>query len=124
MSEDGQYWWDGEQWQAVGSDGSSSAANAGAASADPEAGGADVGQLSEDGQYRWDGTQWQPAGDGGAANDGDGANNGDGVPLPAEVHDVLANFRDRFPELANLAHVNDHDQYMTEIVGVSVPTED
>ena len=84
-SEDGQWWWDGTQWQPVTQDagagsGASSAATAeagatqgagagtgGASTTDASAaqGAAvptsEVGQLSEDGQWRWDGTQWQPA---------------------------------------------------------------
>jgi hypothetical protein len=42
LSEDGNYWWDGAQWQPV----SSSTGEA--------------GQISPDGNYRWDGTAWQP----------------------------------------------------------------
>jgi hypothetical protein len=131
MSEDGQYWWDenNQQWQPVqggggndpvGPAGASSSTGAGAGSA-AGGGGGEVGQLSEDGQYRWDGQQWQPAqgdGAGGGGNDGT-------VELPGQVIDMLANFRNHFPEVSNLATVNDHDQYMTHIVGISqVPTED
>jgi hypothetical protein len=60
-SDDGQWWWDGAQWQPVTQD-------AGAATgAQPAQGAATqtstdaIGQLSDDGQWRWDGTQWQPA---------------------------------------------------------------
>jgi hypothetical protein len=123
MSEDGQFWWDGSQWQAVAGDGGGSAGGASSsapADAGSGGGGAEVGQMSEDGQYRWDGSQWQPAGDGGGS-----AGAGGEVQLPAEVHDVLANFRDHFPELASLATSNDHDHYMTQVVGISAaPTDD
>ena len=74
-SEDGQWWWDGTQWQPVAQDagaaegaaaaagagagtGAGSAADAGATGQTPSEA---VGQLSDDGQWRWDGTQWQPA---------------------------------------------------------------
>jgi hypothetical protein len=67
-SDDGQWWWDGAQWQPV-----DQAAGA-ATDAQPAPGAAapssteGVGELSEDGQWRWDGTQWQPVSqDAGAA---------------------------------------------------------
>jgi hypothetical protein len=81
-SEDGQWWWDGTQWQPVAQNAGAGAGAGAAAPASAEAGAgaaeagagtaADasatgqtsseaVGQLSEDGQWRWDGTQWQPA---------------------------------------------------------------
>jgi hypothetical protein len=46
-SEDGQWWWDGANWQAVD---------------EPQASTTAVGQLSEDGQWQWDGAEWQAAG--------------------------------------------------------------
>ena len=58
-SEDGQWWWDGAQWQPV----SGAATGGTAAAAETAAAGATssgVGALSEDGQWRWDGAQWQP----------------------------------------------------------------
>jgi hypothetical protein len=61
-SEDGQWWWDGAQWQAVTAQ-QAAAAPAAAQAQAPTATAAPsetVGQLSEDGQWRWDGTQWQP----------------------------------------------------------------
>jgi hypothetical protein len=62
-SEDGKYWWDGNDWQPVPED---------------EAGGStEVGQLSEDGQWQWDGSQWQPA-DGAGGGDGSGSGDGGG----------------------------------------------
>jgi hypothetical protein len=63
-SEDGQWWWDGSQWQPVGAQAGGAAT---ATEAQPGQGAATaasseaVGQLSEDGQWQWDGTQWQPA---------------------------------------------------------------
>jgi hypothetical protein len=47
LSEDGNYWWDGSDWQPVTQDSTQEAT--------PE-----EGQLSEDGYYRWDGSDWQP----------------------------------------------------------------
>jgi hypothetical protein len=67
-SEDGQWWWDGSQWQPVTGHPADAAQQAqGTAAAQPaQATGAaapseTVGHLSDDGQWRWDGTQWQPA---------------------------------------------------------------
>jgi hypothetical protein len=48
LSEDGQYWWDGNEWQPN---------TAGSTSANQQT---QNGQLSEDGFYRWDGSEWQP----------------------------------------------------------------
>lgn len=45
LSEDGNYWWDGSDWQLVEQKG---------------AGGTEVGTRSEDGNYWWDGSDWQP----------------------------------------------------------------
>jgi hypothetical protein len=56
LSADGQWQWDGTDWQpapsATGSDTSTEYA----------AYNVSEGQLSDDGQWRWDGTSWQPAG--------------------------------------------------------------
>jgi hypothetical protein len=79
LSDDGQWWWDGTQWQPVPAGGetatqggtgdpasgaaSTAAAPASTAASDPGTGSGTTeatGQLSEDGQWRWDGTQWQP----------------------------------------------------------------
>jgi hypothetical protein len=69
-SDDGQWWWDGAQWQPVGDQGDAGgagAASAGAASAAAQPADATQaatptsGQLSDDGQWQWDGSQWQPA---------------------------------------------------------------
>jgi hypothetical protein len=66
-SEDGQWWWDGTQWQAVGAAQGAGAGAAASAPSDPaQASAAPAtsnaeGQLSEDGQWQWDGTAWQPA---------------------------------------------------------------
>ncbi len=74
-SDDGQWWWDGSQWQPVASQTAGGATTATAeqqataqatgtaeqqGTATGAASGA-VGQLSEDGQWQWDGSQWQPA---------------------------------------------------------------
>lgn len=56
LSEDGQWWWDGTDWQPV--DGQQPADTAAAAdTAQPET------QLSPDGQWQWDGSQWLPVGE-------------------------------------------------------------
>lgn len=60
LSDDGKYWWDGTDWQAV---------------PEGDTQQAEVGALSDDGKWQWDGTQWQPA-DGGT---GDGASAGGGL---------------------------------------------
>ena len=63
LSEDGNWWWDGTDWQAV--EGADTAA-------DTEAGQANVQvafQLSPDGQWQWDGGQWLPV-DGNAGQTG------------------------------------------------------
>jgi hypothetical protein len=60
LSEDGQFRWDGYNWQPVGGDGPSGAGDQGYA-----------GQLSEDGQYRWDGSDWQPVSGAGGSGQGD-----------------------------------------------------
>jgi hypothetical protein len=85
-SEDGQWWWDGAQWQPVaGAAGpaaaaapsgttqdaapAAAAAAASGATQDPAPAAAAAvagGQLSEDGQWQWDGSAWQPAAQGGA----------------------------------------------------------
>ena len=72
LSDDGQWWWDGTQWQPVPDPNAAAAATSAAASSATETPTTDpagatvptssqgIGQLSEDGQWRWDGTQWQP----------------------------------------------------------------
>jgi hypothetical protein len=57
LSEDGQWRWNGNDW--VAADGGGAAGSG--------SGSAGVGQLSEDGQWRWDGIQWQAAGGDGQA---------------------------------------------------------
>lgn len=70
-SEDGQWWWDGAQWQPVAGAAAPAAAAAAPQDAAPAAAAAAApvpsGQLSEDGQWQWDGSAWQPAAQGGAA---------------------------------------------------------
>jgi hypothetical protein len=66
-SDDGQWWWDGTQWQPVpdgagAGTGAATPADAHAAQGTSTPTSSEVvGQLSDDGQWRWDGTQWQPA---------------------------------------------------------------
>jgi len=62
LSEDGNYWWDGSQWQPV----------ADSSTASSSSGGTEVGTLSEDGNYRWDGSQWQPVADSSTASSSSG----------------------------------------------------
>jgi peptidoglycan hydrolase-like protein with peptidoglycan-binding domain len=57
LSEDGQWQWDGTDWQPANTGGSYPAAGEDAQSAGY------AGQLSEDGQWRWDGSAWRPATD-------------------------------------------------------------
>ena len=81
-SDDGQWWWDGAQWQPVGDQGDAGAAGAASAASQPaDAGQAATpasGQLSDDGQWQWDGSQWQPlqAGDQNAPATGDTTGSG------------------------------------------------
>jgi hypothetical protein len=51
-SEDGQYWWDGTDWQPVDTGDAGSGSDASSESGERV--------YSEDGQYWWDGTDWQP----------------------------------------------------------------
>ncbi len=64
-SEDGQWWWDGSQWQPVEQGaGAGAAAQVGAQAgqgAGTQPASTAVGQLSDDGQWQWDGSAWQPA---------------------------------------------------------------
>lgn len=76
LSEDGMWWWDGAEWQAV----------------EEQTATSDVGssqgefQLSPDGQYQWDGTQWLPVGGTtamvGFAVDGQAEGAAGGLPQP------------------------------------------
>jgi hypothetical protein len=57
LSEDGQWQWDGSEWQpAQGAASTYSSYAQGHGGADSYA-----GQLSPDGQWQWDGTDWKPA---------------------------------------------------------------
>lgn len=115
LSDDGQWWWDGAEWQPV---------EAGPqASYDP--GTTETGQLSDDGQWRWDGTQWQPAD--GSGNSGGSGEDGDAVALPDDLCDEMANFGEYYPEVMALAEANDMEDWLINVVGISqedVPTED
>jgi hypothetical protein len=109
LSEDGQWWWDGAEWQPVESGPQ--------ASYDPNT--TEVGQLSDDGQWRWDGSQWQPAGEQGG--------DGEAVQLPADLREEMANFGEYYPEIMALAEANDMEDWLINVVGISqedVPTED
>jgi len=61
LSEDGQWRWDGAEWQPAHSGDAGYAGHSDSY----------VGQLSADGQWRWDGTDWQPAHDSGHAQAAD-----------------------------------------------------
>ncbi len=71
LSEDGKYWWDGADWQAV---------------PEGEAQTAEVGQVSEDGRWTWDGSAWQPAGEqGGGLHEALATN---GIAISADAADA------------------------------------
>jgi hypothetical protein len=55
LSDDGNYYWDGSNWQLVDTSAGTDSQQSGAASQDAQG-----RQLSEDGNYYWDGSQWQP----------------------------------------------------------------
>jgi Putative peptidoglycan binding domain len=93
LSEDGQWMWDGSDWQPV-----SATDPSGEQQQSPE-----VGQLSEDGYWKWDGTEWVPAADGGAepmpvdpgAQPGETPLNGESAPAedditPEQFSDIIA----------------------------------
>lgn len=93
-SEDGNYWWDGSQWQPVQGTASSSASAA-------------VGTRSADGHYSWDGTQWQPVGDQSHVSAAEGTSGGD-QNLPMDWS--------QFPELGRLIHYGaEVDTYLTDL---------
>jgi hypothetical protein len=103
LSEDGQWWWDGADWQPVAGP---------QASYDPNA--LQPDQLSDDGQWRWDGSEWQPVGD--AA-----------VPLPDDLRDEMANFAEYYPEIMALASVDTPEDWLVQVVGVApedIPTDE
>jgi hypothetical protein len=101
-SEDGQWWWDGSQWQAVPA-GAAAPAPGAAASSDPAQTPATPasGQLSDDGQWQWDGSQWQPA---------------QGAQPAATTSGGRIEASD-FPTLAALSHADPHnfDSYLQSI---------
>jgi hypothetical protein len=66
LSDDGNYWWDGNAWQPV-SGGGGVATDSGSSG-----GGTQQGQLSEDGNYRWNGTDWEPVSGAGGGDGGGG----------------------------------------------------
>jgi hypothetical protein len=71
-SEDGQWWWDGSDWQPVGAGGVQTATASAARSAIPE-----NAPRSEDGQWWWDGSDWRPVAGAQAASGG-------AAPAPAQ----------------------------------------
>jgi peptidoglycan hydrolase-like protein with peptidoglycan-binding domain len=78
LSPDGQYRWDGQDWQPVAAEATASDGQAAGTDAATAAADSSLGQLSPDGQYRWDGQDWQPVeqpqGAAGAAADHQDAN--------------------------------------------------
>jgi peptidoglycan hydrolase-like protein with peptidoglycan-binding domain len=65
LSDDGQWRWNGTDWQAVEGGGQDGAGQGGQGQGG-QGTGQETGQLSPDGQWRWDGYDWQPAQDGGS----------------------------------------------------------
>jgi hypothetical protein len=65
LSEDGQWRWDGADWQPAHAGGDAYASSGGSGQHSSH-----VGQLSEDGQWRWDGADWQAASAGGSGGAG------------------------------------------------------
>jgi hypothetical protein len=59
-SDDGQWWWDGAQWQPVTQDAGTPAAAQSADDQITQTAMDAIGRLSDDGQWRWDGMAWQP----------------------------------------------------------------
>jgi hypothetical protein len=122
-SEDGQWWWDGSQWQPI-SGGASSGGAPASSGGDPASAGATPassgaapasssdpamtpatpasGQLSDDGQWQWDGSQWQPVQPGQSGGSGSGTQ----AINPSD-----------YPELAALskADPNNFDAYLESI---------
>jgi hypothetical protein len=85
-SDDGQWWWDGAQWQPVTQNAGTATDAQPAQGSTTPASAEGVGQLSDDGQWRWDGTQWQPV-----SQDADAATTDNGPKLEfghltAEAH--------------------------------------
>lgn len=66
LSEDGKWWWDGTDWQAVAGQDTTAGPSASQDTATETAAGQDNSQaalqLSPDGQWQWDGGQWLPVG--------------------------------------------------------------
>jgi hypothetical protein len=65
LSEDGNYYWDGANWQLVDAAAGGGSQQSGAGSQDAQG-----RQLSEDGNYYWDGSNWQPVDGGSVAGSG------------------------------------------------------
>jgi len=80
LSEDGNYWWDGSQWQPVSQSGSADPA---ASQQSPGTTDAQGRQLSPDGNYYWEGSNWQPVGASAPAGGGASAPAGGGASAPA-----------------------------------------
>jgi hypothetical protein len=78
VSDDGNYWWDGSDWQPVSGGGVATDSGSGD-------GGAAQGQLSDDGNYRWNGTDWEPV-------SGDGSGDGGGQAVDASQFPTIQAF--------------------------------
>jgi hypothetical protein len=81
LSPDGNYYWDGSNWQLV--DGGASSGGDSSTSAQSQGGGTDAQgrQLSPDGNYYWDGSSWQLV----QAASGDGQAQGNGQSSSAHT---------------------------------------
>src|SRR5215472_7048185 len=81
LSDDGNYYWDGSDWQLV--DQSAVPSGDGSPSVRSASVDAQGRQLSDDGNYYWDGSSWQPVGQsvasGGDGSGGAGGAGGDGL---------------------------------------------
>ncbi|HEU5333086.1 MAG TPA: hypothetical protein VFU73_09985 [Actinocrinis sp.] len=91
-SPDGNYWWDGTQWQLVDNAGNGAGPSADDSSSSSSTSIPADAQRSPDGNYWWDGTQWQPV---------DNADAGPGAASTAQGQQPLTN--DQFSNMLDAA---------------------
>jgi hypothetical protein len=89
VSDDGQYWWDGAQWQLIPADGL---------------------QFSDDRQYWWDGSQWQPMSAQGQVDSPDTRSAGAGTETTFDIPQVSD-----YPTISALAEYSDGDTYLSDL---------